>query len=507
MTITKIYYCDHQYGSGKTSAWLDHCAARVQLRNQCIVYPTLALLRQKLILFRQRAERHGLAADIREITSDTSRCVINDLMEFFNAAGSSQKRVLFMTYQAWLELPHLHHLEEWEFCFDDCATKPFIDLTLKLADQHALLTDLLEPVDTSAVHSLLRVRDGQSGRLQQIAENSDGDDVLAVVSRVARTMTRSDAWYGIWCNVENWQRVSQGAVRGESEDERLKRRALFLQAEINPKRFIDAARTTFLRTRWSGTLMHLNATRNHNLRFDRHPSIKPSGTAYMGAGLRIVHYQDAIFSKHNRDQPVENGPTRFEQFQRHIEAVHQGQSYGVVMNNDKLNAGVRFRGAVPIPPDCAGREDFANLTSVAAPIALRHRSSMMSFLHDRKITSQEADDDLYAEGIAQVIMRSAARCKGFAGEVTAHVMDGWVAQRLLERFPMAIAERETGVVSPVVREHIAHPQKRGRRRLYATGAQRTAGHRARKRAAKLTVSASAIETRQVKHPGAKAPAG
>jgi hypothetical protein len=491
MTNNALYYCEHQYGSGKTSAWLDHCATRARLRNQCIVYPTRALLREKLALFRAMGEQRASGLRISAITSDTSGSVINDLVAFFNGSGTGEGRVLFMTHQAWLELPHLHHAEEWEFCFDDCAITPFVDVSLDLADQHQLLTSVLEPADPSAAHSPLRVREGRAGRLQEMAANRDGDAVLEVVARVARAMARPDGWAGVWCNVENWRRVLAGAVRGESEEDRAKRRTLFLQAEINPRRFTSTARTTFLRTRWTGTLMHLNTVRNHGIRFEAHPDVRPAGRPYLGRGLRILHYQEPIFSKHNRDQPVANGPTRFEQFQRHIEAIHDGRRYGVVMNNDKRRAGVEFRGADAIPPECAGQEGFAELTSIAAPIALRHSSAMMGFLHDRGITSQEANDDLYAEGIAQIIMRSAARRQGFAGEITAHVMDAWVAGRLLERFPLATAEHVPGVVTPLARERRSDGAQPGRPRQHASGAARTAACRARQRARQLAAQQAA----------------
>ncbi len=482
-----LYYCDHQYGSGKTTAWLRHCAERSRLINQCLVYPTLNLLNQKLRQFRELASRD---VEVRAITRECSDSVINDLVEHFNGAGTARRRVLFMTYQAWLEVPHIHRAEEWEFCFDDCATSPFVELTRRLADQHHMLTDILEPVDPHAEFSLLRVRGGKAGRLEQVAVNKQEDEGLDVVSKVTRAMMRPEAWVGVWCRVDNWLKVAAGADAAQTDEEHEERSKLFLLGEVNPGRFTSTARTTFLRTRWTGTLAHLNATRNHGIRFMPHPHVHPDGVPYNGKGLRILHYQEPIFSKHNRDQPVADGPTRFEQFQRHIEALHVGRSYGVAMNRDKQRAGVEFRGGEAIPPECAGQEDFAHLTSIAAPIALRHSSAMMGFLHDRGISSQEANNDLYAEGIAQIIMRSAARCQGFVGEVTAHVMDAWVANRLLERFPLAAAEHVPGVVTPVATERRGDARRPGRRRQHSSGAERTRAYRARKRAAAMVAGST-----------------
>ena len=483
-----LYFCDHQYGSGKTSAWLAHAASRAKLRNQCLIYPTLKLLNQKLEQFRQFASGD---IDVRAVTSQQSARVIDDVVAAFNSAGNAQRRVLFITHQAWLELPHIHHADAWELCFDDCATTPFVDMQLDLPDQHHLLTDLLEPIDTAAEFSLLRVRDGQGGRLEQIAANDEGDAVLAVVARVARAMVRPASWHGVWCHVGNWRKVGAGAAMATTDTDRAERRSLFLQAEVNPLRYTSTAATTFLRTRWTGTLMHLNFTRNHGITFARHPSLKPAGQPYRGTGLRILHYQQEIFSKHKRDQPVQGGPTRFEQFQRHMEAIHRGSSYGVVMNEDKRRAGVTFAGARPIPPECAGQEDFADLTSIAAPIALRHSTRMLGLLHHRGITSEEANDDLYAEGIAQIIMRSAARRQGFNGEVTAHVMDAWVAARLLERFPQATAEHVPGIVSPVTREKRPDARRPGRKKLHDNGADRVRACRERKRAARIATPTTA----------------
>ena len=112
---------------------------------------------------------------------------------------------------------------------------------------------------------------------------------------------------------------------------------------------------------------------------------------------------------------------------------------------------------------------------------------MISFLRHRGIGAAEANDDLYAEGIAQIVMRSAARRQGFDGEVTAHVMDAWVANRLLERFPLATAEYVPGVLTPVTQAKAADASGPGRRRVYANGAERTRACRARKRAEKLTM--------------------
>ena len=486
-----LYYCDHQYGSGKTTAWLRHCAERSRLINQCVVYPTLNLLNQKLRQFRELVSRD---VEVRAITSECSKRVINDLLEHLNGSGTARRRVLFITYQAWLELPHIHHAEEWEFCFDDCATTPFVDLSRKLADQHHLLTDLLEPVDPRAEFSLLRVRDGKAGRLERVAVNEDGDEALDVISKVTRAMMRPEAWVGVWCRVDNWLKVAAGADAARTDGERDERRKLFLQGEINPERFTRAARTTFLRTRWTGTLMCLNASRNHAIRFMPHPHIHPAGIPYRGQGLNILHYQKPIFSKHNRDQEVADGPTRFEQFKRRVEAVHAGKPYGVVMNNDKRSAGVTFSGAETIPPECAGQEDFAELTSIAAPIALRYSACMMAFLQHRGIRQAEANDDLYAEGIAQIIMRSAARRQGFNGEVTAHVMDEWVAHRLLDRFPLATTQHVPGVLTLVTRAKRPNASRPGRRRKHASGAERTRACRARKRAAALAAQGARTAT-------------
>ena len=98
---------------------------------------------------------------------------------------------------------------------------------------------------------------------------------------------------------------------------------------------------------------------------------------------------------------------------------------------------------------------------------------------------------VYAEGIAQIIMRSAARRQDFNGEVTAHVMDAWVAARLLERFPLATAEHVPGIVSPVSREKRADARRPGRKKLHASAADRVRACRERKRVARIATPSKA----------------
>ncbi|BAI95706.1 hypothetical protein Sj15T_00520 [Sphingobium sp. TA15] len=216
MTQTNFNYVSALAGAGKTYKAVDHASF---LANEgfriVIAQPSRQLIDETHTLAEQFQTRYPNAKyRLKKIHSDnkTKSSVSGEIVNYLKNYDYDNGEILFITHAALFSIPYFHRKDNWILIVDEIPD-PFEDMSLKLPDNHSLITDHFTLSTQSAYYSRPVIKPESEDHIRAIWENKNGDQVNAVFADFL------DAYYDdhrdLYVNSSTWTAIAENRDKKE----------------------------------------------------------------------------------------------------------------------------------------------------------------------------------------------------------------------------------------------------------------------------------------------------
>lgn len=285
-------------GAGKTTSAIKWAVAEARSgRKIAIIQPTTRLIDQTYEDIKELV-RQGDGVSVTRFHHDVQEGRVQDAILEHLRHASPLGKVILLTQEAFLRLPHWHRRDLWTLIVDEV---PQIDrhFPFKLSVNHRYLTDHLAVEDFDALHYRLLL--GNRQQVENYRENRQRDDVLALFRDVA-DLVLTDHW-SIYVRKEQWHRH----LDDETENGR---HGLDVFGLLEPSVFEGFAEVILMAAMFEESLLYLYWA-NQGIEFIDHEAII-DGLRYHehqnGHLVEFLYLFEEDWSKRLRDQVVEGKP-------------------------------------------------------------------------------------------------------------------------------------------------------------------------------------------------------
>jgi hypothetical protein len=487
-----IHYFSALAGAGKTRA-LAQAAHRLARDGEKVLFvqPSKLLIdntiRDEITPLKQTWPSNQQDYLVRPIHGDTQDTVVAEIVRHVSAQRPGGE-ILFITHQAFMRIPFFPHRQRWILIFDET---PSVDVfeELSIPDTHRLLTDSIEMIPGGAAWGQLVKRDEgvtelpPTHSLDAIARNANGDDVLKVISGLAKRI-QSPYWH-VHILQSNYSNLITPPRRNATRGSRKLITYSLLQPSIfqHFKRVILASalfEDSMLYRLWTAQgvdLQPVGAEFREALRYQHHDN---------GSLITINYVSDADWSKTQRDRLMQVGDSaskaRVRDALPSIIADSVGdEPFAWMGNKDLPDDFFGSAQALRLPNSPHGLNSFQHLHNVVVISALNPPPAHFRFMQAQGVNGEDLRRAHYQAAVYQAVMRISVRNPADMTPKTITVMDKSTALWLQGLFPCAAINALGAQMS------IIAPGKPGRKRIHDSSANRVRASRDRKRALKATL--------------------
>lgn len=181
-----IQYFDALAGAGKTRALVSYAKQLAHLGEQVLFVQPSKLLIDDTVA----NEISGAATtyDVEAIHSGITPAVVKTIVQKTQEDTGSRGRILFITHEAFMQLPYIEKRRNWHLLFDETPTVDVYE-AINIPETHRIITDLIEFRTHDAAYGKLYPKD--AAQLAKLAKNKRADDVWRLFGDLAnRIMSR-----------------------------------------------------------------------------------------------------------------------------------------------------------------------------------------------------------------------------------------------------------------------------------------------------------------------------
>lgn len=465
-----IQYFDALAGAGKTRALVGYAKQLAHLGEHVLFAQPSRLLIDNTIV--NEIGSVPATYKVSALHSGTTREVVKSIVQNTQADTGSKGEILFVTHEAFMQLPYIENKRNWHLLFDETPT---IDLfeAINVPETHRIITDLIEIRAHDAAYGRLLPKD--NAELAKLAKNKRSDAVWRIFGDLANRIT-SPHWevYALNSNFQSLLRDDGGCTQFITYS--------LLQPSIFQgfKQTIIASalfRSSVLYQLWTAQGVRLKAVdpaMSASLRYQAHEN---------GPHVTINYLTDADWSKSLRDKRMnscdekESGSLRDVLPSLIVSAMNE-KAFAWMGNKDIPDDYFRSTNAIRLPNSPHGLNSFQHLHNVVVLSALNPPPAHFHFMDARGVDAEALRTAHYRSAVYQAVMRISVRDPVNTTPKTIVVMDRSTAYWLADLFPGASVQPLGGAVVKV------DTAKRGRPRKHASGIDRNRAYRERKRALK-----------------------
>jgi hypothetical protein len=454
-----LSYVDAVTGSGKTRAATD-LAVSLPGANFCFVMPTRKLINNTVSDLR---ERHPSAWQrVEVLVSGSARePVTSRIVEFIKQVHPDQGRILFITHEAFMRIPHWHLARHWHLVVDEVPQVTYCE-TFTLSENRDRLLELLSfgPHD----EDYLEIEARQHSIINAAAKNRKRDQITALFQALAGKLTSSSQWQ-LFVEREQFERFSSGRIS-----------QIEVHGLLHPSIFQGFATVTLMAANLRESLMYhyfsnVGCTFKENRRIGSRLRYAAHGN---GDRLSIHFLTGRVWSKSLRDQAIEidgEPMTVGDVYLNEIKRVFGEQPYLWIGNNDVGNVldGVR------LPNIPHGLNNFQGYHRCAVVSALNPTKVHGKFLQSMAgISERQVRRAILSQLAYQAVGRGSLRNPTSDERFTLIVPDRDTVDDVAEMYPGCdIRQLSSAICVPA-------PGKTGRKAKYDSDAARKAAARKRR---------------------------
>lgn len=466
-----IQYFDALAGAGKTRALVSYAKQLAHVGEHVLfVQPS------KLLIDNTIANEIGdiqSTYDVKAIHSGTTPEVVKSIVQFTREDAGSRGRILFITHEAFMQLPYIENKRKWRLFFDEA---PAVDLfeAINVPETHRIITDWIELQAHDAAYGRLIARD--SSQLTKLAKNRRSDDVWRLFSDLANRII-SPHWevYALNSNFHS-------LLRDDGSCKQLVTFSLLRPSIFQGfKQTIIASalfKSSVLYQLWTAQGVRLKPVDNamtSSLRYQTHQN---------GSHITIHYVTEADWSKTLRDKRGQGDRPRTDSLRDRLPALISSamndRAFAWMGNKDINDDYFRSAAAIRLPNSPHGLNSFQHLHNVVVLSALNPPPAHFHFMETRGVDAEALRTAHYRSAVYQAVMRISVRNPANIEPKTIVVMDQSTAFWLAELFEGSKVQPLNGMAIQI------EPGKRGRPRKHASGLDRDRAYRKRKRELKAS---------------------
>jgi hypothetical protein len=466
-------------GSGKTQRLIAYARHRLSRGKKTVfVCPSRALCRQ----IAARLEALGVAAaNITMIHGERGRTasVGLRLQEHLKQALPERGEILICTHAAFFACRHWPRRDLWCPLIDE-VPQIHADLSRRLYQNFALLTDLLEPEDLAQTYTRLRPRDAAAEQvLRDRADTAMRDEINQLHRDVIVALL--DANWDVHCASANWLAVTAGSSDGDTAELREERGRLRLYGLLKPT-FLDGFDQPVIAAAciedhlflplWRRLAADIQPATHITDRFGDCCAERHEGTRLT---LRVISGADPTrpWSKTYADTQLSDGRTPRQAIRDLCEQTLAGETYAFITNANPQGDDVPT-GAIVLSPHCHGLNHLRHVRTIVISAALVPDKHYQAYLRSLGISDPAIHRDIAWITAYQGMMRTALRDPD-GGDVVCYIADPFAAAYIAGLFPGCCVEHVACFAPPLA------AQKRGPKPQPLTEEQRRERRNARDR--------------------------
>lgn len=462
-----IQYFDALAGAGKTRALVSHAKKLAHLGEQVLFVQPSKLLIDATVANEVSATT---TYDVEAIHSGTTPAVVKLIVQKTQEDVGSRGRILFITHEAFMQLPYIENRGKWHLLFDEVPTVDVYE-AINVPETHRIITDLIELRTHDAAYGRLAPK--ANSQLANLAKNRRSDEVWRIFGDLANRIL-SPHWE-VYALNSNFHSLLQ-------DDGSCKQ--LITYSLLQPSIFrgfkhaiIASAlfKSSCLYQLWTAQGVRLKAvdpTMTSGLLYKSHEN---------GSHITINYVTDQDWSKSLRDKQAlpsgsEFGTSLRQQLPKLILSALNGEPFAWMGNKDIPDDYFQCPNAVRLPNSPHGLNSFQHLHNVVVVSALNPSPAHFHFMEARGVDAEALRAAHYRSAVYQAVMRISVRDPSDTNPKTIVVMDRSTAYWLADLFPGATVQPLHGSTVSI------SPRKPGRPRRHASVTDRVRAHRDRKRA-------------------------
>nr|WP_129545746.1 DEAD/DEAH box helicase family protein [Methylorubrum zatmanii] len=237
--MAQIHYCPAPTGAGKTFA-VEERLADLTRNGESVI-----LLQPSKILCHQTAREMAIRFnDVPVEVFNQDTCGTKTVVRLANHLRNPPDRphVIIATWAAFLMVPQLDRCERFHLICDEIP-QAFVPESIRLPDNHSLITDALEIVDVGPIYGLIKV--ANSTVIRRLAENAREDALNDLLNPIARRIHSGRYLTYV-------ERKSYGGLLNRTKDDR----SLVTYSMLNPSVFQGFQSVTLAGARAEETILY-----------------------------------------------------------------------------------------------------------------------------------------------------------------------------------------------------------------------------------------------------------
>ena len=435
-------YVGVRAGGGKTRAFATIASKQSRRdRNTLIIAPTVLLLNE----IRATIEAKGSKRPIRIFHSDDgSEASVTARVLAYLDKGWAPGDILLITQQCFLNLPFFANKSKWKLLIDE-EIPVFVQHTLNLHDNHALITDHVGLGEAGSVHARVNVLDRTS--LKRIVDNKNDDDVWRSLWPMCSMLLRDDC--DCYVKIKQLNDLKYGLkAKGQ----------LTIYAFRRPDRFHGFEGVTFA-SAWFEDSLTFHHWQEHGVEWRVDDDVARSILRPVhphNPRLTIIYGYEGRNSKALRNRLERDGNG---EFREKATALMGADPFLWLKNNDRRDSSV-LRGCengVPLPPVSAGLNAYSSYRHAIIPYATNYDPGAADVLE--RVAGFDGGKQARAMvgNLYQAFMRTALRNDEIEDEAQWVVACRDEAELLSERFPGSVV-KALGL-TPIEKRKVGRPRK------------------------------------------------
>ena len=445
MPQVKIDFVSGSCGAGKSHGACRSIKENLHEKNFLYVAPSL-------ILVSEIAERlRSMDVSARVITGETHpKSVKRAVMEALESSPGNGC-CLFITWQAFAELPFFPNREEWQLIVDeipqlDCFYKLKVPFNQRFVTEHV---EIDHAVNERV--GLLRARD--PGKLKSLL-NKPRDDVHGLFTDFYRDVVSRHR--DVFVDIVSWTRVLEEKAVGGSDDEN----SVFAVSLLSPK-LLDGA--IMLGANFERSMIYDWFQRYHRVGFREFEPIKEHLRPVVSRSreIRVFYFLErSFFSKHKAKQRGSGGGAIIEAMDREAASLFGEAPFLYVTNNDRNASSLEEgHGARRMKVGSHGLNRYDGFHNIYFSAALNREPGHLGILRDLGFDLSYVHEATTHEVIYQSVMRTSLRRPDATNPVTILVPDSKAAYRLQDLIGATHVTKLGNIESPKPRPLTAAERK------------------------------------------------
>lgn len=454
-----IYTLSGIAGSGKTQRLIEYAGHRLKHDKKTVFVSRSQELcdqtRSRLIASGVPARKVALIYSKGQRSTGVGKRLLDHLRQTKPDTGE----ILICTHAAFFACHHWHRPELWCPLIDE-VPQIHADLSRRLYQNYAILTDLLAPEDLSQPYTTVRPKDAAAEANLRTRLDCAMSDEINEQHRPLIAALLDPSWT-VQCESRNWQQVVAGIQDSDTAEVKEQRGKLHFYGFLQPS-FFDAFDQPVIAAAciedhlfhevWQRMGADLQPAAHITSQFGDCGKHRHDGSRLV---LRVLTgaTPDRLWSKTYADNPLTDGRTPRETIRDFCENTLRGVEFGFVTNASPNRNDIPSE-AIVLGPHCHGLNHLRHLKTIVISSALVPDHAYGAYLRSLGVSDERIHRDIAWITAYQGMMRTALRDAG-GDAVTCYIADPFAARYIAGLFPGCRVEHVPCFAAPI------QQQKRG----------------------------------------------